>query len=72
MYLFLAPLAVSKRILQRIEAAIYHHITQQPGIIGILPDKLIRLLPRRSNETSLTLSFQNRERLLGIPVSLDA
>jgi hypothetical protein len=72
MHLFLAPLAVTKRILQRIEASIYHHITEQPGIIGAFPDKLIRLLPQRVNEKPLTVVFQQREKLLGMPYSLDA
>ncbi len=67
---FLAPLDCERRLRERVEAAIAHHLRTQPGVVGGFQDQGIRYSPRRDDEPPVVASLRCLRALLGLPGEL--
>lgn len=54
--IFLAPLTVEKRVLERLEAAIMNNLYLGIGTVSNLPDRGMHLVPRRSDEKAFRVN----------------
>jgi hypothetical protein len=70
--LFLAPLSTERRVLERLEAAIMNALYGASGKIAELPDRGMRLLPRRQDETPLKVRVESSVVLCGLPATFEA
>ena len=52
---FVAPVELSQRLRQRVEAVIANCLHKHPGIVGAFQDIGVRYLPRRSDEPQMCL-----------------
>lgn len=68
--IFLAPMEGDKRVRQRLEAALAHHLYKQPEIVGTFQDSGLRYLPRRANEEPIVCTLVFPEPILGMPSEL--
>jgi hypothetical protein len=64
---FLAPFNCDRRLRQRIEAAIANCLYEQAGIIGSFQERGVRYIPRRKDESPITVSFESPTKFLGLP-----
>ena len=71
MRIFIATLDAEKRIRQRIEAEIAHHLQMMPGLVGQFQDEDIRYWPKRENEDSLIIGITGSARIHGMPNELE-
>ena len=69
--IFVADVSPRKRILERLEAAIMHGLEKQPEPFCELPDKGMRLIPRRKGEMPVIVKNQCSSRLYGLPDCLE-
>jgi hypothetical protein len=67
---YLAPLECSKRLRERIEAAIADHLYAQPGIVGEFQDQGITYRPRWDSEEPIQAVIRCGDKLIGLPKSL--
>jgi hypothetical protein len=68
---FVAEVGTERRLLERIEASIMNHLSQQPSPYCDIPDKGMMLTPRWNNERSLLMNNRSRVRIHGIPEVLE-
>jgi hypothetical protein len=70
--IFLAPLDVEKRILERLEAAIMNNLYSGEEPVCSIPDKGMFLAPRRKTEIPLIVDSVSSVSLLGLPKKFEA
>lgn len=63
--LFIAPLDLEKRILERIESAIFDNLNNKQGIIGTFLDP-VRYRRRRSDEEPIVVKMIGSESIIGL------
>ena len=71
MRIFIATLDAEKRIRQRIEAGIAHHLQKMPGLVGQFQDDDIRYWLKRENEDPLTIGITVSAPIYGMPSKLE-
>lgn len=68
---FIAPLKTDKRILERIEHALYQHLEKQPGKIGAFQESGLNYRKRFASEQPAIAVFNSTVKILGLPKSLE-
>lgn len=69
--IFVTDVGTEPRILERFEAAIMDHLYQQPEPLYDVPDKGMRITPRRDFESSIVISNKSTSLLHGLPGSME-
>jgi hypothetical protein len=70
--IFVAPLSAERRVLERIEAAIMTSLYDGSGKVAALPDREMRLLPRRQEEEPIIVRVESDVRFHGLPAAFEA
>lgn len=68
---FVAPLAVDRRILERIEYALHQHLKKQPGKVGAFQESGLNYRKRFASEQPAIAVFNSTVKILGLPKSLE-
>jgi hypothetical protein len=64
---WLASIDGDRRILERIEASLATHFSNQSGTIGEFQEKGVRYFPRRDNEIPTKVRFSAQAKIYGLP-----
>jgi hypothetical protein len=69
--IFVAEVGTQRRLLERIEASIMNHLSQQPSPYCDIPDKGMMLAPRWNDEEPVLMSSRSSVKVYGIPELLE-
>jgi hypothetical protein len=69
--IFAAHIGTKRRILERLEAAIMENLYRQPMPLCDIPDRGMRLTPRRKSEIPIVVKNKCSEMLYGLPACLE-
>lgn len=69
--IFVADVGTERRLLERIEASIMNHLSQQPSPYSDVPDKGMMLAPRWNDEPPMFMNSRSKAKLNGLPEWLE-
>lgn len=69
--IFVADVGTERRLLERIEASIMNHLSQQPSPYSDVPDKGMMLAPRWNAEPPMLMNSRSKAKLYGLPECLE-
>ena len=69
--IFVADVGTERRLLERIEASIMNHLSQQPSPYSDVPDKDMMLAPRWNDEPPMLMNSRSKAKLYGLPECLE-